>query len=175
MATDFAQLNTASAVPPPGAVPFLLGEKAPSSDFAAALEAAALAEKVSQDVRRNTRCRLSYLLCELANQLRQQTGTFDADGELPLSRYDLAEVLGVSLCKVKRVLALLCLSGVVTTDGRTVQVLDWRRLCSIAHIDPSRLGLKQDEDDEKVVVSLFGREKTEQNLVTSNGEPACFV
>lgn len=175
MATDFAQLNAASASPPVGAVPFLLGEKPLSPDLAVALEAAALAEKVSLGERRNMRCRLSYLLCEVANQLRQQTGSFDPDGELPLSRYDLAEVLGVSLCKVKRVLALLCLSGVVTTDGKAIQVLSWRRLCLVAQVDPSRLGLNQEDEDETVVVPLFAREKREQNLLTSNGEPACFI
>lgn len=173
MATAFAQSSVAPTVPQ-GALPFLLARpNLQSPDFGAALGAAAVAEAASHDVRRNTRCRISYLLCELANQLRQQDAKFDFAAELPLSRFDVAEALGVSLCKVKRVLALLSLSGVITTDGRSVQVLDWRRLCSVAHVDPARLSLAAEEDDD---LAATPREKDERaNLVTASGEPACFV
>lgn len=173
MATNFAHL-TAAPVSPPGAAPFLLNPVKRAPDFAAALEAAVVAEAASLDVRRNTRCRLSYLVCELANQLRQQGSEFEFAAEIPLSRYDLAELLGTSLCKVKRAMALLSLSGVIASDGRTMQVLDWRRLCSVAHVDPSRLTLADPEGDEDRMetVSLEGKPT---NLVTASGEPACFV
>ncbi|HWH16796.1 MAG TPA: helix-turn-helix domain-containing protein [Allosphingosinicella sp.] len=175
MATSFAQSNVAPAVPE-GAIPFLLAKPKLQGrqDFAAALQAAAVAESASHDVRRNTRCRISYLLCELANQLRQQDSKFDCAAELPLSRFDIAEALDVSLCKVKRVLALLSLSGVITTDGRSIQVLDWRRLCTVANVDPARLSPTTDEDDDPILATP-DRDRRAANLVTASGEPACFV
>lgn len=173
MATNFAHV-TAPPVSPPGAGPFLLDPAKRSPDFAAALEAAVVAEAASHDVRRNTRCRMSYLVCEIANQLRQQRGGFDFDAELPLSRYDLAELLGISLCKVKRAVALLSLSGVISTDGRAVQVLDWRRLCSVAHVDPTRLALAE-PDEEDDFIEIVSADERPANRVTVSGEPACFV
>jgi len=173
MATNFAHV-TAAPVSPPGAASFLLNPAKRTPDFAAALEAAVVAEAASHDVRRNTRCRLSYLICEVANQLRQQGGGFEFDAELPLSRYDLAELLDISLCKVKRAVALLSLSGVISTDGRTIQVLDWRRLCSVAHVDPARLTLAEPEDEDDYV-EIISVDERPSNLVTASGEPACFV
>lgn len=177
MATDFAR-TAARQSPAPGAVAIMLARPATEGqgrDFEAALEAAAVAEAASHDERRNARCRLSYLLCEAANQLRQQRRGFDFAAELPYSRFALAEALGLPLCKVKRVLALLCLSGVVATDGRTLQVLDWRRLCGIAHVDPARLSIAaEDEDEEPILASPIEQDEA-ASRITASGEPACFV
>ena len=177
MASTFAELP-ASPAAQAGALPFMLAQpraQVEGLDFAAAFEAAAIAESASHDARRNTRCRISYFLCEAANQLRQQRGpSFDFASEFPITRYDIADLLGISLCKVKRVVALLSLSGVVSTDGRSLQVLDWPRLCGVAHVDPERLGLVLTDEDE-MVVATPRREEEPANLVTASGEPACFV
>jgi len=172
MATQLA----ASLAAPQGeaTTPFMLSAVRADTNFAEAMKAAAVAEESSHDVRRNTRCRVSYFLCELANQLRQR-GSFDFAGEMPLSRYDISDQLDISLCKVKRVLALLSLSGVLRTDGRTLEVLDWQRLCSVAHVDPARLELSYiDDDDEDDLITAIPVEEIPSS-VTAAGEPACFV
>ena len=166
MATQLAASPAAAAT-----APFMLTSVV-DPDFKAALGAAAVAESASHDVRRNTRCRVSYFLCELANQLNQR-GDFNFASAMPLTRYDLSDQLDISLSKVKRVLALLSLSGVVSSDGRTLQVLDWQRLCSVAQVDPARLSIEcAEEDDEFIQVAEIPPIAAS---TTAGGEPACFV
>jgi hypothetical protein len=168
MATQFAQLPPSVAV-----LPFMLAR--PQGDdlgwhLRSALAAATAAER-ADDTRRNTRARIAYLLCETAYQLGRRR--IDAGQELPLSRIDIAEALGVSLCRVKRTLALLSLSQVLVTNGYRLRVTDWPRLCAVAGYHPSRLEL--DPEDLEAEYSPAAEEVELRNLVTASGEPACFV
>jgi Crp-like helix-turn-helix domain len=170
MATRIAPPSDASAPPP-----FLLSPVSESSfhgDFADALKAAIIAEARAQG-RRHERCRIAHLLCELSFQLRRMRGSHGDTVEIPIARGELAAMLGVSLVRVKRALALLALSQVISTDGSSIRVLDWRRLCGVASYDPGRLGLKAEEDDILTIVAED--EEAPRNLVTAAGDPACFV
>lgn len=152
---------------------FLLGASARGTDVAGALEAALVAERASNDGRRAVRARIAYLLCELGSQLRQQARASLPPTTLPLSRKEISGLLGVPLCKVKGVLALLCLSQAIRTDGDSIEVLDWSRLCASARVDPSRLNVPvADEDD---AIPARQEEDEAPPLVTAAGEPACFV
>ena len=162
----------ASVPPSVGALPFLFAR--PQVDDGgwnqrAALLAATAAER-ADDTRRNTRGRIAYLLCELGYQLARRR--LDPDGTLPLTRNDIADALGVSLCPVKRTLALLSLSQVIECDAATMRVLDWPRLCAVAAYEASRLELKQDEDELEIACAT---QEEEPQLVTKAGDPACFV
>ena len=162
MATQFARGFTLSAP-----VPFLLGQSRQEPvrpGFAAAAKAAAAAER-AQGGARNPRQRIALFLCEL----RKANG---CRSEFPLSRASLASTLGISLVRVKRTLAVLSLSGVISTDGSTITVLDWRKLSGAAHFDVSALNVSLD-DDENLPVS-DGLEK-QDHFLTACGEPACFV
>ena len=163
MATQF--VRTAKPVAP---VPFLLGQgtrgSKPARDFAGALKAAAAAVASKGDAR-NPRLRIALLLCELGKALGCRR-------ELPLSRTALANALGISLVRVKRTLALLSLSGVIETDGETIEVLDWRKLGAAARFDPSALGLDDEEEEDMLVRQ---ESKVEQHFLTASGDPACFV
>lgn len=164
-----------AAAAPEAAVPFMLSSPPVDPVIKAATAAAAIAESASHDARRNTRCRVSYFLCEAANQLNQR-GLFDFTGPLPLSRYEISDHLDISLCKVKRVLALLSLSGVLATDGRAIQVLDWQRLCAVAQVDPARLSFSLPAEEEDGLILSPNIIADEQvSPVTASGEPACFV
>jgi hypothetical protein len=155
-------------------MPFLLARpRADDGDWnvSSALAAAFAAERADRDSRRNTRGRVAYLLCEFGYQLARRNA--ERDGELPLPRTKIVEVLGVSLCRVKRTLALLSLSQVIATDGQSIRVLDWRRLAGVASYDRSRLGLK-DEDYESSLIT--GKEdRRPRHDFTASGDPACFV
>jgi hypothetical protein len=135
-----------------------------------ALATAAAAER-ADDTRRNTRGRLSYLLCELGFQLGRHGG--DRDGGLPLPRGELARTLGVSLFKVKRTLALLTLSRVIAIEGDEMRILDWARLSAMAHYDPLRLDVVLDEE-EAVSLASTAEDETPPQL-TAAGDQACFV
>jgi hypothetical protein len=169
MATPSASYS--STVKP---LPFLLaGPLADDLDWKVgkALSAALAKKRAGRDCRRNTRGRVGYLLCELGQQLSRLR--VDRDRDLPLSRVQIAEGLGVSLCRVKRALALLSLSQVIATDGYNLRVLDWRRLCGVAGFDPGRLKLNDDDFESALITS--DRDPRFGQSFTASGDPACFV
>jgi hypothetical protein len=162
MATQFAR-----GFKPSAPVPFLLGQSRQETirpSFAAAVTAAAAAERAHGGAG-NPRQRIALFLCELGKAVGCRS-------EFPLSRASLASTLGISLVRVKRTLALLSLSGVISTDGSTITVLDWRKLSGAAHFDLSALNVSLDDDEN--VPSPDGLE-TQDHLLTACGEPACFV
>ena len=167
MATQFA-----SVPPSVAALPFLVAR--PQVDdagwnYRAALLAATAAER-ADDTRRNTRGRIAYLLCEFGYQLARRR--IDPDAAFALTRGDIADALGVSLCKVKRTLALLSLSEVIECGSATMSVRDWPRLCSVAAYEASRLELEDEEDEPDFACTA---EEEQPQLVTRAGDPACFV
>lgn len=168
MATHF---SNATLPPSVAALPFLFARPQVDDrgwDFRAALAAAVAAERANNE-RRNTRGRLSYLLCELGFQLRRRGG--DCDASMPLSRAEIAEALGVSLCRVKRTLALLGLSQVIVSDGAGLRVVDWPRMCGLSGYDPKRLDKNAREEEFEAALI----EDEASPTVTVSGDPACFV
>jgi hypothetical protein len=166
MATRFAFPPLPASV---AALPFLFMRPRAQDrewDFSAALASAVAAERADTS-RRNTRSRLVYLLCELGYQYGRRTGDFGQ--EMPLCRAELAHALGIGLTKVKRVLALLSLSGAIETDGESIRGLHWPRLCAVAGYDCARLGI---EEEEPAPV-LF--DESPRAFLTAAGDPACFV
>lgn len=152
------------------ALPFLFVRSQKEDDgwaVRSALAAAAAAER-ADDTRRNTRGRVAYLLCELGFQLRRRDA--DLGASLPLPRRDIADALGVTLCRVKRILALFSLSRTIEIADGTMRVLDWPRLAAIAHYDRARLGLSEEEDE-----ALPAEEEMPPPLTTAAGDPAHFV
>ena len=164
MATQFACGFTPS-VP----APFLLGQprrETVHAGFEAAVKAAVAAERARGGAR-NPRQRISLFLCELGK-------AYGCRSDFPLSRSTLASALGISLVRVKRTLALLSLSGVISSDGSTITVLDWRKLSAAAHFDVSTLNVRLDDDE--TAHTLSSHEDDEQDhFLTACGEPACFV
>ncbi len=155
------------------AMPFLFARPQPADpawNQHVALIVAAAAER-ARDERSNTGQRLAYLLCELGFQLARRR--IDPSSTLQLSRIDIAAQLGVNLCRVKRSLALLALKDIVESNARSLRVLDWPGLCSIAGYDPRRLELK--EEDEQEEIATPAEPDRSPRLVTMAGDPACFV
>jgi hypothetical protein len=168
MATHFA-----SVPPSVAALPFLFARPQPEDadwHYRSALAAAVAAER-ADDTRRNTRGRIAWLICEFGFQLARRR--IDPSLPFPLDRQTMAEALGVGLCRVKRTLALLSLSGVVACKDGELTILDWRRLCSVATYDPVRLELKLDED--WLELPLAAEDEEESPRLTQAGDPACFV
>ncbi|HEX8670219.1 MAG TPA: helix-turn-helix domain-containing protein [Allosphingosinicella sp.] len=160
--------------PSVAALPFLFVRPQAEDDgwtVRAALAAALAAERADTGGR-NSRTRVAYLLSELGYQLARRG--FDRDAELPLPRAEIARALGLSLCKVKRILAMLCLSQVIATDGSRMRVLDWPRLCALGGFDPRRLELREEEEEDRIVAILTD-EDSPLYSTTAAGDPACFT
>ncbi len=138
-------------------------------DFNAAL-AAAVAADGARDERASTRRRVAGLLCELARQYARRCG--DPAQPVPVSRQALARALGVSLTKVKRVLALLALSDAIESDCESVRILDWRRLAALGG-DGGRPPGRGTEEDDAPRAPASKRDET-AHLFTAPGEPAFF-
>lgn len=160
MATQFA--HTLSPAP----LPFLLGKKVsvrPGVSFTEAVNAAAAAERAGKGLRKPCQ-RIAVFLCELGKVL-------DCRADLPLSRARVADILGISLVRVKRSFGLLSLSGVILDRGDAVRVVDWRKLSGVARIDPQALNLAEAEEFEMPAAN----DADEVRFLTASGDPACFV
>ena len=132
-------------------------------------EAAALLNAVSKAARarhaRNCVRRMAYVLFELA----AASGP-PATSLVALSRAALAEVLGISLGKVKRTLALLSLSQVIALDERGIRVRDWRRLAATAGCEVATLEDVDDADESDPLPAV----DQAPLLLTTSGDPAYF-
>ena len=164
----FASVRGGSPLPVHGAA-----TADPEWDFQAALAAAAAAEQADTE-KRSTLRRVAWLLCELGCQYARRSGNRDA--AFPLPRAELARRLGLGLSRVKRILALLGLSGVIRADEETVRVLDWQRLSDAAAYDAKRLGRSGErETEEDMIFAAVPEQEDAAPQLTAAGDPACFV
>jgi CRP-like cAMP-binding protein len=89
--------------------------------------------------RRSSRARISHLLCELAVRLEKigegQDGTF----EFPLTQEQLADATGMTPVHTNRTLQALRKEGLIQLTGRSLQILDWRRLRDAGDFDQTYL------------------------------------
>jgi hypothetical protein len=162
---EFPQLPASVAM-----LPFLFARRRSDDgdwDFHTALGAAVSAEE-ALGTGLSTRRRIAWLLCELGQQYGRRRGDYGA--AVPVSRQALARALGISLCRVKRVLALLSLSQAIQSDRESVRITDWRRLCGMAGYDCAMLRFALPDEDEP-----FGTRADEPaRLRTAGGDPAYF-
>lgn len=161
-----ANLAYPAIAPSPALPPSALGfASEPKRDLAKALQAARASARTMHP--RNCLRRLAYLLCEVsctADEVRKNRD------RLPLTRERLSEALGISLSKVKRILALLSLSQVIRCEDRAIRVLDWRRLSTTAGFDRDRMGYADDGDEFEAPPC----QAPQPQLLTRSGDPAFF-
>ncbi|WP_095202038.1 Crp/Fnr family transcriptional regulator [Mesorhizobium carmichaelinearum] len=94
--------------------------------------------------RRSKISHLAHLVCELFVRLQVVKHTTDMSFHLPLSQAELADVLGLSIVHMNRVIGALRQSGVVTWSNYTVTILDWHRLQEVAEFDPTYLSMMRE-------------------------------
>jgi hypothetical protein len=154
--------------------PFLLATShgvGDDRDFQAAFSAAVIVHKASAARLQNTRAQVCGFLCEVGRQL-QRGRAFDFGASLPLSRTGIADATGISLTRVKRALALLSMSNVIAVDGDQLTVIDWKRACDYAKVDPATLKICPVEDQDEPRLAPEGAPVVQ---ITLSGEPANFV
>ena len=89
--------------------------------------------------RRSAQARLAHLLCELFARLEVVGSTEGRSFHLPLTQAILADVLGLSIVHVNRVLQRLRKDGLVTWRDDLVTIEDWPQLSALAEFDPTYL------------------------------------
>ncbi|TIS86178.1 Crp/Fnr family transcriptional regulator [Mesorhizobium sp.] len=91
--------------------------------------------------RRSKTAHLAHLICELFVRLQVVKRTNGMSFELPLSQAELADVLGLSVVHMNRVIGALRKVGVVSWANHVVTILNWGRLQEIAEFDPTYLSM----------------------------------
>ncbi|TGP20188.1 MULTISPECIES: Crp/Fnr family transcriptional regulator [unclassified Mesorhizobium] len=91
--------------------------------------------------RRSKTSHLAHLICELLVRLQVVKKTRDMSFHLPLSQAELADVLGLSVVHMNRVIGALRRMNVINWVSQTVTIVDWPRLVEIAEFDPTYLSM----------------------------------
>lgn len=86
--------------------------------------------------RRSAATRLANLFCELYERLARVGLVRDSTLELPLTQQDLADVSGLSVIHVNRVLQQLRQAGLLSFSGGLLQILDLPRLRKLGEFTP---------------------------------------
>lgn len=91
--------------------------------------------------RRSKTAHLAHLVCELFVRLEVVKRTNGMSFNLPLSQAILADVLGLSVVHMNRVIGALRKVGVINLANHVVTILNWDRLQEIAEFDPTYLSM----------------------------------
>jgi CRP-like cAMP-binding protein len=94
--------------------------------------------------RRSKTSHLAHLVCELFVRLRVVNLTKDMSFHLPLSQAEMADVLGLSVVHMNRVIGALRRAGVFTWVNHTLTISDWDHLVEIAEFDPTYLSMNKE-------------------------------
>ncbi|RUU12219.1 helix-turn-helix domain-containing protein, partial [Mesorhizobium sp. USDA-HM6] len=94
--------------------------------------------------RRSKTSHLAHLICELFVRLQVVNKTREMSFHLPLSQAELADVLGLSVVHMNRVIGALRRMNVINWVTQTVTILDWPRLVEIAEFDPTYLSMSNE-------------------------------
>lgn len=91
--------------------------------------------------RRSKTSHLAHILCELYVRLEVVRRTDGWAFHLPLSQGEMADVLGLSLVHMNRVIQTLRRERLISWSNQTITILDWERLQEVAEFDPTYLSL----------------------------------
>ena len=91
--------------------------------------------------RRSKSSHLAHILCELYVRLQVVDLVEDKSFHFPLSQGEMADVMGLSLVHMNRVIQTLRREKVIAWANQRITVLDWDRLKEIAEFDPAYLNL----------------------------------
>ncbi|CCV15409.1 Crp/Fnr family transcriptional regulator [Mesorhizobium sp. STM 4661] len=94
--------------------------------------------------RRSKAAHLAHLVCELFVRLQGVERTSGMSFHLPISQAELADVLGLSVVHMNRVIGALRKVGVISWGNHNVTILDWNRLTEIAEFDPTYLSMNRE-------------------------------
>lgn len=94
--------------------------------------------------RRSKTSHLAHLICELFLRLRVVKRTSGMSFNLPLSQAEMADVLGLSVVHMNRVIGSLKKTKVITWTNHTVTILDWDQLAELAEFDPTYLSMNNE-------------------------------
>jgi CRP-like cAMP-binding protein len=94
--------------------------------------------------RRSKISHLAHLICELYVRLKVVNRTTGLSFRLPITQTELADVLGLSVVHMNRIVGELRKLGAITWADQSLTIVDWERLQEIAEFDPTYLSMVRD-------------------------------
>jgi CRP-like cAMP-binding protein len=94
--------------------------------------------------RRSRISHLAHLICELYVRLKVVNRTTGMSFRLPITQAELADVLGLSVVHMNRIVGELRKLGAITWADQLLTIVDWERLQEIAEFDPTYLSMVRD-------------------------------
>jgi len=94
--------------------------------------------------RRSRKSHLAHLICELYVRLRGVQRTTDWSFHFPLSQAEMADVLGLSVVHMNRVIQSLRREDLISWTHHTISILNWPRLQEVAEFDPTYLSMMRE-------------------------------
>jgi CRP-like cAMP-binding protein len=91
--------------------------------------------------RRSKVAHLAHIICELYVRLRCVHKTNGWSFYFPLSQGEMADVLGLSLVHMNRVIQTLRRDSLISWANQTITILDWEKLKTVADFDATYLSL----------------------------------
>lgn len=91
--------------------------------------------------RRSKSSHLAHILCELYSRLKVVDRVDGQSFAFPLSQGEMADVMGLSLVHMNRVIQTMRREGLISWVNQIITILDWDRLSSLAEFDPLYLNL----------------------------------
>lgn len=85
--------------------------------------------------------RMAHLLCEMMARLNAVGLASDHSCDLPITRTELGDALGITTVHVNRVLQKMRAEGLIQTKGTVLTIPDWDRLQEAGEFDPDYLHL----------------------------------
>jgi CRP-like cAMP-binding protein len=107
------------------------------------IEAAIYREWLGNIACREALMRLACFICEISIRLKLARLSDGYRFQLPLTQGELGDLLGMSLVHANRCVRTLREDGLVTLQGRQLEILDWRALRELGDYDPSYLQLSE--------------------------------
>lgn len=86
--------------------------------------------------------RIAHLFCELLVRMRAVGLATEDSCDLPMTQHELADTTGMTTVHVNRSLQELRRRGLIELKGKTLRILDWSRLKSLAEFKPGYLRLE---------------------------------
>jgi CRP-like cAMP-binding protein len=94
--------------------------------------------------RRSKKSHLAHLICELFVRLEGVNLTNGMSFHLPLSQSEMADVIGLSVVHMNRVIQALRREKLISWTNQTVTILNWDRLKEVAEFDPTYLSMHRE-------------------------------
>jgi CRP-like cAMP-binding protein len=91
--------------------------------------------------RRSTMSQLAHLICELFVRLQVVGRTNGSSFHFPLSQAVMADVMGISIVQMNRVIQALRRERLIAWENHTISIVDHVRLETLAEFDQTYLSL----------------------------------